>query len=199
MHAPFNRTSSWGLATWLLLIPSLGSGQDDSTASDAARTPDVVYVATPHDVVARMLELARPTPGDVLYDLGCGDGRIVVTAARQYGCRGLGIDINPLRVQESQQNAAKYGVESLVSIGQQDIFDLDLRPATIVTLYLLPRLNERLIPQLEKLAPGSRVLSHDYSMKSVPPDKMIEMTSREDGASHHIYVWTTPLKKDRDE
>ncbi len=160
-----------------------------------ARTADVVYVATPHDVVDRMLSLAKVNSNDLVYDLGCGDGRVVATAARAHGCRGVGFDINPERVTESRQTVQKYNVADRVAIQQQDIFELDLSPASVITLYLLPRLNVRLIPQLEQLKPGSRIVSHDFDMKGVEPDRVVEMVSKEDGVEHTIYLWTTPLKQ----
>jgi ribosomal protein L11 methylase PrmA len=142
-----------------------------------------------------MLELAKVKKTDVLYDLGCGDGRIVVTAAKKYGCKATGFDVDPMRIQESEENVAKNKVGKLAKIQQKDIFTLDLSKANVVTLYLLPSLNVRLIPQLEKLKPGSRIVSHDFNMRSVTPDKVIRMVSKEDDIEHTIYVWTAPLKK----
>jgi len=157
--------------------------------------PDVVYVPTPDDVVDRMLQLADVSKGDVVYDLGCGDGRIVVTAAKKFGCRGTGYDIDPQRVAESQENVKKHDLGDLVDIHQKDIFRVDLSGASVITLYLLPRLNTRLIPQLEKLKPGSRIVSHQYDMPGVEPAKIVHFTSREDSVVHHLYLWTIPLKK----
>ena len=144
------------------------------------RTPDVVYVPTPHDVVEKMLELAEVKKNDVVYDLGCGDGRIVVTAAKKYGCKATGFDIDPERVEESQENVKKNKVGKLVTVIEEDIFTLDLSKANVVTLYLLPTLNVKLIPQLEKLKPGSRIVSHDFDMEGVKPDKVVKFTSKED-------------------
>lgn len=159
------------------------------------RTPDVIFVPTPQDVVEKMLEMAAVKKGDLLYDLGCGDGRIVVTAAKKYGCRAEGFDIDPLRVEESLENVAKNKMEALAKIHERDIFKLDLSKANVVTLYLLPELNVKLIPQLEKLKPGSRIVSHDFRMRGVKPDKVVQLKSTEDGSSHSIFLWTTPLKK----
>ncbi len=161
----------------------------------AARTPDVVFVPTPQEVVDKMLEIAEVEKGDVLYDLGCGDGRIVVTAAARYGCRAVGYDIDPQRIKESLLNVKENNVGHLVKIEQKDIFTLDLSEASVITLYLLPRLNVRLIPQLEKLRPGSRIVSHDFRMKGVQPDKVVRMTCGDDERSHKIYFWTTPLNR----
>src|SRR5687767_5306724 len=134
------------------------------------RTPDIEYVPTPQNVVDKMLEVAKIQKDDVLYDLGCGDGRIVVTAAKKFGIKTVGYDIDPQRVKEARANVKKNGVENLVAIEQKDIFTLDLTPATVVTLYLLPELNVKLIPQLEKLRPGARIISHDFDMAGVEPE-----------------------------
>ncbi|MCL4195103.1 MAG: methyltransferase domain-containing protein [Thermoguttaceae bacterium] len=159
------------------------------------RKPDVIFVPTPQPVVDKMLELAGVTKDDFLYDLGCGDGRIVVTAAKKYGCKAVGYDINPKRIKESRKNVQDNEVGHLAKIEQADIFTLDLSPASVITLYLLPELNVKLIPQLEKLKPGSRIVSHDFDMRGVTPDKVVELD--EDGESHTIYLWTTPLKKEK--
>ncbi|UCH63642.1 MAG: class I SAM-dependent methyltransferase [Fidelibacterota bacterium] len=162
---------------------------------EASRTPDVIFVPTPQDVVEIMLELAEVKRDDLLYDLGCGDGRIVVTAAREYGSRCIGYDIDPQRVKESLENVKENNVEHLVKIEQQDIFTLDLSEASVITLYLLKSLNTRLIPQLEKLKPGSRIVSHDYDMSGVKPDTAFTVDSIEDDYEHSIFLWTTPLEK----
>ncbi len=158
---------------------------------------DVIFIPTPQDVVEKMLELVEVKQDDLLYDLGCGDGRIVVTAAKRYGCRAVGYDLDPDRVKESIENVEKNEVGHLVGIEQKDIFTLDLSKADVITLYLLPSLNVRLIPQLEKLKPGSRIVSHNFDMEGVKPDKVIKLTSSHDKAEHKIYLWTTPLKKEQ--
>ncbi len=171
-------------------------GQRQEAVKPAVRAPDVIYVPTPQEVVDRMLELARVTKDDVVYDLGCGDGRIVVTAAKKYGCKGIGYDINPVRVRESRQNVRENNVGDLVRIEQEDIFTLDLSGASVITLYLLPDLNVKLIPQLEKLKDGSRIVSHDFDMRGVIPDKVVTIKDEEDVyGDHTIYLWTTPLKR----
>ena len=164
-------------------------------ARKAAHSPDVVYVPTPHDVVDKMMEVAGVKKGELVYDLGCGDGRIVVAAAKK-GAKAVGYDISPERFEEAKANVKKNKVEDLAKIYEKDIFTLDLSKANVVTLYLLPDLNVRLIPQLEKLAPGSRIVSHDFDMRGVRPDREIEMTSQEDGENHTLYLWTVPLKKE---
>lgn len=164
-------------------------------ASEPARTPDVIYVPTPQPVVDRMLELAKVKKSDIVYDLGCGDGRIVVTAAKKYGTKAFGFDIDPKRVAEARENVRSNGVEDLVTIEQKDIFTLDLSPASVVTLYLLPELNVRLIPQLEKLKPGSRIVSHDFDMAGVTPVKQLSLKPESEDRAHQVYLWTSPLKK----
>ena len=182
------------------------AGQDDVTKNetttdeaakqtDEYREPDVIFVPTPQDVVDKMLELAQVTKDDLLYDLGCGDGRIVVTAAKRYGCKAVGYDIDPVRVKESLENVQKNNIGHLAAIEQKDIFTLDLSKANVITLYLLPSLNVKLIPQLEKLKPGSRIVSHDFRMRGIKPDKVIKLHSDEDQDEHEIYLWTTPLTK----
>lgn len=155
------------------------------------REPDVVYVPTPQHVVERMLDLAKVDQDDLVYDLGCGDGRILVTAAAQYGARGYGVDIDPQRVAQARANVKKHGVEKLVTIEQGDAFKVDLRKATVVTLYLLPSLNVKLLPQLRKLRPGVSVVSHDFDIAGVDPDQVETLESG--GKTHYIYLFTTPL------
>lgn len=163
------------------------------------RTPDIEYVPTPENVVDKMLEVANVKKGDVLYDLGCGDGRIVVTAAKKLGIKAYGFDLDPQRIKESKENAKSAGVEHLVTFEQKDIFDVDLSPATVVTLYLLPELNVRLIPQLEKLKPGSRIVSHDFDMEGVTYEKWWTVIAKDHQTprdrEHYVYLWKTPLRK----
>jgi len=180
------------LILWISLCPAGCTGAEGTTEK---RTPDVVYVGSPRDVVAKMLDMVKVTKDDVLYDLGCGDGRIVVAAAKKYGCRGIGYDINPVRVREALESVKRNGVEDLVKIERKDIFTLDLSEASVITLYLLPSMNVKLVPQLQKLKPGSRIVAHDYAIEGYPADKTITMTSKEDAVEHYIYLWTTPLKK----
>lgn len=161
------------------------------------RTPDVVYVPTPHDVIEKMLELADIKKDDIVYDLGCGDGRIVVAAAKKFGCKAWGFDIDPKRIEEARKNVEKNGVGDLVTIEQQDIFRLDLSKVNVVTLYLLPSLNVKLIPQLEKMKPGSRIVSHDFDMRGVKPEKVESVKGKGDYISHTVYFWKTPLNKEK--
>lgn len=156
---------------------------------------DAPFITTPQDIVDKMLELAGVTNEDVLYDLGCGDGRIVVTAAKRFGCRAVGFDNDPQRVKESLENVRTNQVEDLVTISQQDIFSLDLSEADVITLYLLPRQNVKLIPQLERLKPGSRIVSHDFDIQGIDPDQVVYVSSDEDPNEHTLYLWTTPLNR----
>ena len=185
------------LAVAVAACPLTSRASELDAGQDAGRrVPDVVYVPTPHEVVDMMLLLARVGEKDVVYDLGCGDGRIVVAAARKHGCKAAGYDIDPERVRESRANVRKERVGHLVTIEEKDVFTLDLSSANVVTLYLLPELNVRLIPQLEKLKPGSRIVSHDFDMRGVRPDAVLTMWIGEDHAeAHKVYLWTTPLKK----
>jgi precorrin-6B methylase 2 len=180
----------------LFFAPSCYSPAQDEEDDDGERAPDVVYVPTPNDVVAKMLETAGVKKEDVVYDLGCGDARILVTAAKKFGCRGVGYEIHPGRFQLAKDNVKKNGVEDLVEIRKQDIFEADLSKATVITLYLLPELNLRLVPQMEKMKPGSRIVSHEYGMEGIAPEKTVSINSREDADTHTIYLWTVPLKRE---
>jgi ribosomal protein L11 methylase PrmA len=182
---------------WTVPLKKEGEEATQKKVAEETRTPDVVFVPTPQEVVDEMLKLAKVTKKDLVYDLGCGDGRIVVTAAKKYGCTAVGFDVDPQRIKESQENVKKNKVEKLVTIERKDIFKLDLSKANVITLYLLPSLNVKLIPQLDKLKPGSRIVSHDFNMRGVTPDKRVEFTSKEDEREHIIYLWTTPLKKEK--
>jgi len=153
------------------------------------RGPDVVFVPTPNDVVAKMLELATVTPDDLVYDLGCGDGRIVIAAAQRYGARGVGIDIDPHRVAEARANVRKAGVRDKVRIVEGDLFEADIADATVITLYLLTRLNERLKPKLlRELKPGTRVVSHAFDMGDWEPERKVFV-----GGSA-VYLWRVPAR-----
>ena len=149
---------------------------------------DVEYEPTPQNVVDALLRLAKVTGKDVVWDLGCGDGRIPVTAAKIYGCKAVGFDIDPERVKDSLANVRKQGVERLVTIEERDIFKLDLsKGPTIVTLYLLPSLNAKLLPQLRKLPPGTRVISIAHRMADIKPDEHIVVDS--ELGEFDVYLW----------
>ena len=187
------RASLAGLALLAVLAVSPAVVSQEKKAE---RTPDVIYVPTPQDVVDKMLEVAKVTKDDIVYDLGCGDGRIVVSAAKK-GAKAWGYDIDPVRVKESLENVKKAKVEDLAKIEQKDIFTLDLSNANVITLYLLPSLNVKLIPQLEKLKPGSRIVSHNFDMEGVKPDQIVKVKPKDSEIEHTVYLWTTPLKKEK--
>lgn len=178
---------SLGVMGWLQ------SGANSQTQAIPVQTIaqklDVPYVPTPTDVVDRMLKIANVTKDDVLYDLGSGDGRIVITAARKYGTRGVGIDIDPERIQEANKNAQRARVTDRVQFRQQDLFKADFKEATVVTLYLLPDINLRLRPKLlSELKPGTRIVSHQFDMGDWKPLKTVEIGDRT------IYYWVVPEK-----
>jgi len=211
MHPVWKLLAGLVLVVWLPVFHRLDSGlessawarlpQDDKQAKAATepyRGPDVPYVPTPRAVVEKMLELAEVKKGDVVYDLGCGDGRIVVTAAKKYGVKAVGVDIDQERVEESRENVRKNKLEKLVTIKKADIFTLDFKEATVVTLYLLPEVNVKLMPQLARLKPGSRIVSHDFAMRGARPSKVVRMKApdyRGHEREHIIYLWTVPWDK----
>jgi SAM-dependent methyltransferase len=159
-------------------------------AQNAPRTPDVPFVPTSQALVVEMLKLANVTKADTVYDLGCGDGRIVITAAKQFGAHGVGVDINPERIQEANENARRAGVADKVKFIEGDLFTADIRPATVVTLYLLPSVNLKLRPRLlGDLKPGTRVVSHSFDMDGWKPDKAVKA----EGAQ--LYLWVIADKK----
>ncbi|RPH61541.1 MAG: class I SAM-dependent methyltransferase [Acidobacteria bacterium] len=190
------------LISLLLLLPGAGLQTDASTVRNLAappvvevqaqaptRTPDVIYVPTPPEVVEAMLKVANVKAGDVVYDLGCGDGRIVVTAAQKYGARGIGIDIDPQRIKEANENVQKAGVGDRVKIMQADLFEVNISEATVVTLYLLPSLNVKLMPKLMKeLKPGTRIVSHAFDMGDWKPEQTLNVDGRT------VYYWTIPKR-----
>jgi ribosomal protein L11 methylase PrmA len=159
------------------------------------RTPDVVYVGTPYDVVSKMLRMAQVKKGDLVYDLGCGDARMLILAAQKYGTKGRGYDIDPERVKASRENVARNNVGKLVKIFQADIFTLDLSKADVIPIYLLPEMNRKLLPQLEKLKPGARIVCHAYDLEGIVADETVTVTSLEDNASHTLTLYTAPLKR----
>lgn len=155
------------------------------------RGPDVIYVPTPPETVEAMLKLGEVKAGDVLYDLGSGDGRIPIAAAKQFGIRAVGIDIDPRRIEEANANAKAAGVTHLVTFRNEDLFEADFRDATVVTLYLLPSLNEKLMPKLlSDLKPGTRIVSHAFPMGDWEPEQTVNVP-----AGGVIYRWTVPADR----
>lgn len=152
------------------------------------RAPDVIFVPTPHEVVDAMLKVAKVGKDDVLYDLGSGDGRIPITAAQKYGiARGIGIDINPQRIKEANENLRKARVGERVRFVNADLFESDLSDATVITLYLLPELNLKLLPKLLKeVKPGTRIVSHAFDMGTWKPEQSLDISGRK------VYFWMIP-------
>jgi SAM-dependent methyltransferase len=161
----------------------------------ALGSPDILFVATPDDVGLQMLRLARIGAGDVVYDLGSGDGRLVITAAREFGARGVGVEIDPGLVQDSREAALKAGVADTVAFVWANLFEVDISTATVVTLYLRDDVNLRLRPKLlRELRPGTRVVSHDFGMADWQPDQVVRVRSRDRG--HTVYLWIVPVTID---
>jgi SAM-dependent methyltransferase len=179
----------------ILLAVCQSAAASEPEPTKLKRKLDVWYVATPQEVVDRMLYEAKIRATDVVYDLGCGDGRMVISAAKQFGTRGVGVDLDPARIKEARANAKAQGVEQLVTFRVGDMFETDLREATVVMLYLLPELNRRLKPKLfAELRPGARVVSHDFDMgKDWPADRSVNLGA--DG----IYMWVMPPLAERSE
>jgi SAM-dependent methyltransferase len=159
------------------------------------REPDVPYVPTTEAAVQAMLKLAEVKKTDIVYDLGCGDGRIVISAAKDLGARGVGIDINPVRIGEAKENARKAGVEKLVRFEENDLFEADIHEATVVTLFLLPQVNLKLRPKLlHDLKPGTRIVSNTFDMGDWKPEKeaVVPDTDEQSYLSHKLYFWIVP-------
>lgn len=158
---------------------------------NVAGMPDVIYVPTPTVVVEEMLRMAAVKPGEMVYDLGCGDGRIVIAAARDFGARGIGVDIDPKRIAESKANAEKAGITDRVQFQQADLFTMNFSDADVVMLYLLPALNVRLRPRLlDELRPGTRIVSHAFMMGDWQPDERAQVGNPEKS----VYYWVIPAK-----
>ena len=185
MRSPFSTSMISFLLAITATLPVLA--QD---ATRPVRKLDVWYVPTPHEIVDRMLDVANVRTGDVVYDLGCGDGRMVIAAAKKFATRGVGVDLDPARIREARANAKKAGVEHLVTFKVEDMFKTDISEATVVMLYLLPEPNHRLKPKLfAELRPGARVVSHDFDMgREWPPEEYIKL------GTSGIYLWRIPPK-----
>jgi SAM-dependent methyltransferase len=164
---------------------------------DPSRPLDVPYVPTTEQAVQAMLKLADVQKTDVVYDLGCGDGRIVIAAAKDFGARGVGVDIDPRRIAEAKENARKAGVEDRVRFEEGDLFNADIHEATVVTLFLLSSVNEKLRPKLiQDLKPGTRVVSNTFRMGDWKPEKDVTLAPSEGSSflSHNLYLWTVPAR-----
>jgi SAM-dependent methyltransferase len=181
-----------------LVVAALSTLILAAQSAQPRRKPDVPYVPTTDLAVTAMLKLADVKKGDVVYDLGCGDGRIVIAAAKQLGARGVGIDINPERIREANENARKAGVEKLVRFEENDLFEADIRAASVVTLFLLPEINLKLRPKLLRdLKPGTRIVSNTFDMGDWKPDKESTVGDPADPDfpfSHTLLLWTVPAR-----
>ena len=174
------------------LVLSSGAAWVSAQGPRPLRAPDVRFEPADLESVSAMLKLADVKKSDIVYDLGCGDGRIVIVAAREFGAKGVGIDIDPKRIAESTENARMMGVSNRVTFRNEDLFESDIKEATVVTLYLWPSVNMKLRPKLWKdLKPGTRVVSKLHDMEDWVPDREIEM------AGHKIYLWTISAEKPR--
>lgn len=185
MRTPVRLTTTWLVALALLA----GCASTTDTASKPTPKLDVVWVPTPPEVIAVMLDLANVGPKDLVYDLGCGEGEILIAAAKR-GARGVGVDLDPVRITNARANAKRAGVADKLTFFEQDLFKTDISKATVVTLYLLPELNERLRPTLLKvLKPGTPVVSHDFAMGDWQPEKTVEISLTR---THRAYLWRIP-------
>jgi ribosomal protein L11 methylase PrmA len=181
------RTPPVVVALLLLALPA-AIARAQQTAAAPLRTPDVIFVPTPNEVVQAMLKVAKVGPGDIVYDLGSGDGRIPIAAVKEFGAaRATGIDIDPQRIQEAEANRKQSGVGDRVRFLNQDLFQTNISEATVVTLYLLPSLNLKLMPKLKaELKPGTRIVSHAFDMGDWAPEQKLDVNGRT------VYFWTIP-------
>jgi ribosomal protein L11 methylase PrmA len=168
-------------------------GEVGDTPSSKPDIPDVMYIPTPPDVVDAMLQLADVDQKDVVYDLGCGDARILVAAARKFGCQAIGYDIDPARIKAARGSIRNNKLGHLVRVERRDMFDVDLSSATVVMLYLSTEYNRRLTPQLQKMPPGSRIVSHQFGIHGIAPDKTVRVKSAHDRHVHVLHRWTLPF------
>jgi ribosomal protein L11 methylase PrmA len=185
-----NRMWYRGLIAVVLSLAAAGPTEPQAQQSAQLRAPDVIYVPTPPEVVEAMLKVAKVGPGDIVYDLGSGDGRIPIAAVKNFGAaRATGIDIDPQRIKEAEENRKQSGVGDRVRFMNQDLFQTNISEATVVTLYLLPSLNVKLIPKLNKeLKPGTRIVSHQFDMGDWAPEQTLEVEGR------RVYFWTIPKR-----
>ena len=182
-------SSGWLISESIGLKPTSDSLLAQAQPSGFESKKIVPFVPTPQEVVEGMLELAQVNKGDVVYDLGSGDGRIVITAARKYGVQAVGFEIDPERIKESRESIRNQGLEKLAEIREQDILTVDLSRADVLTMYLLPSVNLKLRPKiLSEMAPGSRVVSHAFDMGDWKPDKVVQVNGR------NVYYWTVPQR-----
>jgi outer membrane protein assembly factor BamB len=175
--------------------PPPATTEDDPAPAGRGRGPDAIYVPTPADVVEKMLDLAAIKKTETVVDLGCGDGRIVVAAARKHGCKAIGYDIDPECIRMAEESVKKHGVGALVTIVRKDFFTVDLSKADVVALYLPPGVLTRLLPLLERLPAGARVVSHAFALPGVEPERTVPVTAKEDGVERKLFLYRAPLRK----
>ncbi|QEL18357.1 SAM-dependent methyltransferase [Limnoglobus roseus] len=180
-----------------LFVTVLAAAMGAAAEPPRGKKPVVILVPTPQDVVEKMLDAAAVTKADVVADLGCGDGRIVVTAAKVYGCKAHGYDLDRACVKVSRAAVEKAGVGKLVRVEEADILDVDLSDVTVVTLFVGTTLNAKLVPRLEKMKAGSRVVSHVFPIPGVKPDRVLKVTSSEDDRERPVYLYTLPLTNEK--
>jgi SAM-dependent methyltransferase len=192
------RTRALVAASFTALTLLAGCASAPPSGPAAARPApklDVVWVSSAPEVIAVMLEAAKVGPGDIVYDLGCGEGEIVIAAALHYGARGVGVDLDPERITNARLNAARAGVTDRVTFIEQDLFTTDVSGATVVTLYLGPEINRRLRPKLlRELRPGTRIVSHDFSMGEWEPERTVRVPQ---APGHVVYLWRVPPRETR--
>ncbi|HYE91863.1 MAG TPA: methyltransferase domain-containing protein [Terriglobales bacterium] len=186
--------ASWFTAVVVVLaFAACAAAQAPQPPQPLTKPLDVPYVPTDEKLVDAMLKVANVKKTDVLYDLGSGDGRIVITAAKKFGTRGVGIDLDPVRIAEANENAKKAGVTHLVKFIHGDIFEQDFKEATVVTMYLLPDVNMKLRPKILDMKPGTRIVSHNYDMGDWKPLQTLNIPISD--TPHQIYYWVVPAKK----
>lgn len=181
----------WAIRSKLLAIGRL---EDMDTRPFPQPKLNAPFIKTNDNVVDRMIELAGITDHDLVYDLGCGDGKIVIGACVQRGCRGIGFDIEPLRIAEAKRNAQEQKVDQLVTFKQADIFSVDLSPGNVIVMYLLPWMVQDLVPQFEKCRPGTRIVSEDWKIDGIREERT-EVVVSDEGVPHHLFLYVTPLNK----
>lgn len=197
MHgSTWMRVVGWavGVMAFTLLVPGDGlRASADEPPAAGKKKPDVGYYPTTQDIVERMLELARVAPRDTLVDLGCGDGRFVITAARKYGCRATGYEIDPKLIEQGRKQIREEKLEALARIEDRDLFTVDLSDTSVVMLFLLPKMNEKLVPQFRKMRPGSRIIAHEFEIPGLKPDRELVLVSTVDKSEHVIFVYSHPF------
>jgi cyclopropane fatty-acyl-phospholipid synthase-like methyltransferase len=177
----------------ILVLTLLGGCAGLPSPKPAGPALDAIWVPSPPEVIAAMLELAGVTPADVLYDLGSGEGEIVIEAARRYGVRAVGVELDPERLENAHKNAAAAGVTDRVTFVERDLFEADISEATVVTLYLFPEVNARLLPKLlRELKPGTRIVSHDFGLADWAPEKTVEVPL---DRTRRVFLWTVPTRR----